>query len=86
MEANDYFSTIRDFYKTKAFCDLKIVAVINSAIHPEETPEYASVFCHSLVLFSAIPELRFCIRPNQENDEEFLNETKCFSPTRAQNP
>ena len=72
MEFNDYFGTIREFYKTKKFCDLKIVAVPDDLESYEASPNAPPVFCHSLVLISAIPELKFCIQTNQENEEDHL--------------
>lgn len=72
MELNNYFETIRDFYKSKSFCDLKIIAVPNNWDNDEKTEGYKSVICHSLVLFSAIPELRFCIQSIQENEEDII--------------
>lgn len=70
MEVNDYFGTIREFFKAKKFCDLKIVAVPSDLESSETSSNAPSVLCHSLVLISAIPEIRFCIPTNQENEEE----------------
>ena len=70
MEFNDYFGTIREFFKAKKFCDLKIVAVPNDLESSEASSNAPSVLCHSLVLISAIPEIKFCIPTNQENEEE----------------
>ena len=72
MESNTYLGIIQQFYHTKKFCDLKVVAAPDD---PETCPEAAlnsPVLCHSLVLISAIPELRLCIPTNQEFDEDFI--------------
>ena len=69
METNDYFSTIRDFYKNKAFCDLKVIVVpMDDKLKENHLP----ILCHSLILSSAIPELRQCLLTIPQNEDDFL--------------
>ena len=72
MEPNSYLGTIQEFYQTKKFCDLKLVAVPDDLGTCPEAAFTSPVLCHSLVLISAIPELRLCIPTNQEYDEDCI--------------
>ena len=72
MELNNYLETIREFYEREKFCDLKVIVLPDDERSVEEITFVSPILCHSLVLVSAIPELRLCIPMNHENDEDFI--------------
>ena len=72
MELNNYLETIREFYEKEKFCDLKVIVLPDDERSVEESTFISPILCHSLVLVSAIPELRLCIPMNHENDEDFI--------------
>ena len=72
MECNNYLETIREFYENEKFCDLKVIVLPDDQISVEETTFDSPILCHSLVLISALPELRSYIPMNHENDEDCI--------------
>ena len=75
MESNSYFGTIKEFYAKNTFCDLKIISVQCTQGEVESTsPTSCSsgILCHSIVLFSAIPELRSYISDYHTAEEDML--------------
>ena len=61
----DYFQTIHNLFKNRTFCDLMIITTgekindgvdhVGDRIHP--------IFCHSIVLCAALPELKSLLSP-----------------------
>ena len=75
MESNSYFSTIKEFYTKNTFCDLKIISVPTIQSDLELTSRAScspGILCHSIVLFSAIPELRLYISDCHTSEEDML--------------
>ena len=73
MESSSYFGTIKEFYDENTFCDLKIISVQSTQGDPESTSRTScspGILCHSIVLFSAIPELRLSISDSHATVEE----------------
>ena len=69
----DYFYTIHELFQRGTFCDLKII-VSNSKYHSDErnvyTQDASPIFCHSIVLCAALPELKACLWPRQPQVED----------------
>ena len=62
IDNTDYFQTIRELFDNDTFCDLKIVATKNKENeYGADVVSTRPIFCHSLVLCAALPELKPCL-------------------------